>query len=81
MTGRAALSNDRSKIKELWSIADKAFWRDENDPAIRILRVEPNAAEFWESSGGKAASYAKILLSSVTGGEPHLHDNEKVQLS
>jgi general stress protein 26 len=80
VTGRAALSNDRSKIKQLWSTADKAFWRDENDPAIRVLRVAPNAAEFWES-GGDVASYVKIMISGVTGGEPHLHDNEKVQLS
>ena len=76
VTGRANLSNDRNRIKELWSIADKAFWRDANDPAIWILRVAPNAAEFWES-GGDVVSYVKIMISSVTGGQPHLHDNEK----
>ena len=65
MPGQATLSNDRNKIKELWSTADKVFWRDENDPAIRVLRVAPNAAEFSESGGG----------------EPHLHDNEKVTLA
>ena len=80
VTGQANLSNDRNKIKELWSIADKAFWRDANDPAIRILRVAPNAAEFWES-GGDVVNYVKIVISSVTGGQPHLHDNEKVKLS
>ena len=80
MTGRANLSNDRNRIKELWSIADKAFWRDGNDPAIRVLRVAPSAAEFWES-GADVVNYVKIMISSVTGGEPHLHDNEKVMLS
>jgi len=80
VTGQAELSNDRSKIKQLWSTADKAFWRDENDPAIRVLRVAPNAAEFWES-GADVVNYVKIVISSVTGGEPHLHDNEKVKLS
>lgn len=80
VTGRAELSNDRSRIKQLFSTADKAFWRDENDPAIRILRVALNAAEFWES-GGDVVSYVKIVISSVTGGEPHMHDNAKVRLS
>ena len=80
VTGRAELSNDRSRIKQFFSTADKAFWRDENDPAIRILRVAPNAAEFWES-GGDVVSYVKIMISSVTGGEPHMHDNAKVRLS
>jgi general stress protein 26 len=80
VTGQAKLSNDRDRIKELWSVADQAFWRDENDPAIRVLRVAPNAAEFWES-GGDVLNYVKIIISRVTGGEPHLHDNEKVMLS
>src|SRR5271166_4704206 len=80
VTGQAKLSNERSKIKQLWSIADKAFWRDENDPAIRVLRVVPNAAEFWES-GGDVVNYVKIMISSMTGGAPHLHDNEKVTLA
>jgi hypothetical protein len=26
-------------------------------------------------------NYVKIIISRVTGGEPHLHDNEKVMLS
>ncbi len=80
VTGRAELSNDRSRIKQLFSTADKAFWRDENDPAIRVFRVAPNAAEFWES-GGDVVSYIKIVISSVTGKEPHMHDNEKVRLT
>jgi general stress protein 26 len=80
VTGQATLSNDRNKIKELWSTADKVFWRDENDPAIRVLCVAPNAAEFWES-GGDVVNYVKIMISSVTGDEPHLHDNEKVTLA
>jgi len=80
VTGQANLSNDRNKIKELWSSADKVFWRDENDPAIRVLRVAPNAAEFWES-GADVVNYVKIIISSLTGGEPHLHDNEKVTLA
>lgn len=79
VTGQAHVSNDRSRIKQLWSIADKAFWRNESDPAIRILRVELGTAEYWVSSGA-AANYVKIMISGLTGDEPSLHDNQKVAL-
>jgi general stress protein 26 len=39
LTGRAELSDDRAKIKLLWSSLDSDFWSDENDPSIRVLKV------------------------------------------
>ncbi len=39
--GRAAISNDRAKIKELWTVWAEAFWDGPDDPAIRIVSVTP----------------------------------------
>lgn len=41
ISGTAKVSNDRAKIKELWSDFDKAWFDDENDPDIRLLTVTP----------------------------------------
>ena len=46
ITGYAEIIDDRERVKEVWSIYDKAFWPDKNDPRIRILRVTPESAEF-----------------------------------
>ena len=45
LTGRAELSDDRAKIKQLWSSLDSAFWSDANDPSIRALKITPTIAE------------------------------------
>jgi general stress protein 26 len=80
VTGEARISNDRAKIKQLWWTMDKMFWRDENDPAIRILRVAPEDAEYWEGPGF-VLSAVKMLAAGVAGGRPELADNQKVRLA
>ena len=80
VTGHADVSNDRAMIGRLWSAADKAFWRDENDPRIRLFRVVPTAAEFWESPGFIVAS-VKMIAARVTGARPNFHANAKVEFS
>jgi general stress protein 26 len=78
VTGRGEISNDRAKIKQLWAASDKIFWRDENDPAIRILCLVPEEAEYWEGAGFLATS-VKMVASAVTGAKADLGDNEKVR--
>ena len=51
ITGHAEIIDDRNRIREVWSIYDKAFWPDKDDPRIRVLRVTPESAEFWEGAG------------------------------
>ena len=80
ITGLAATLNDRAKIRELWSFPDKAFWRDASDPEIRILRVEPETAEYWRSSGD-LINAVRIVMASLGSAPPKLGDNEKVGLS
>jgi general stress protein 26 len=79
ISGNAQLSNDRAKIKELWTDFDKAWWENENDPAIRLLTVTPDDAELWDSPG-KAVAFAKMAIAAVTGGAPDMGDNQKVNL-
>jgi general stress protein 26 len=72
----AQISNDRSKIKELWTPFAKAFWDSEDDPDIRLIVVSPNHAEFWDGPGRVAAT-AKMLFASVTGNKPDIGDNRE----
>jgi general stress protein 26 len=80
VTGRAEMSDDRAKIKRFWSTGDKAFWPDADDAAIRLLRVVPEEAEYWEGPGLIVAS-VRMIASAVTGARPDLGANEKVNLS
>lgn len=79
VSGNAKISNDRAKIKDLWTDFDKAWWDDENDPSIRLLTVTPEDAELWDSPG-KLVSFAKMAVAAVTGKGPEMGTNEKVNL-
>jgi general stress protein 26 len=79
VTGQATVSNDRALIKKFWTAADKVFWKDENDPAIRLLRVQPEEAEYWEGAGA-LTTMVKMLVAQITSAKPELHGNAKVAL-
>ena len=79
ISGKAELSNDRAKIKELWTDIDKAWWDDENDPAIRLLTLKPEDGELWDSPNRVVAT-ASALFAAVTGAKPKFGDNVEVSL-
>lgn len=79
MTGRAVVSSDRAKIKELWGTPAKAWWESPDDPNIRVLKVTPHDAEYWDGPN-TVVSYVKMAVAAMTGERPHLGANRKVAM-
>jgi general stress protein 26 len=79
VTGSANIIDDRRKIEELWTPDNKAFWDSKDDPNIRVLRVRPSQAEYWDSPG-KVVTMVKMAAAAVTGAKPELGENRKVVL-
>ncbi|WP_375414852.1 pyridoxamine 5'-phosphate oxidase family protein [uncultured Bradyrhizobium sp.] len=79
VSGTAEVSNDRAKIKELFSTPAKAWWDSAEDPNIRVLKIAPEDAEFWDSPG-TVISYVKMAAAAVTGSRPNLGENRKVAI-
>lgn len=77
VSGRGAISNDRGRIKELFSIPAKAWWESADDPNIRLLIVTPVAAEYWDGRG-KVASYLSMAMAAATGSRPDVGEKRKV---
>lgn len=77
ITGKARVSDDRARIHDLWSSADKAWWDSEDDPSIRVIEVDPEDAELWEGPG-RVVGAAKMLAAAVTGVKPTFGENRKV---
>jgi general stress protein 26 len=80
LTGRGEISNDRAKIKQFWAATDQAFWPNADDPAIRLLRVAPEEAEYWEGAG-LIVSSVRMIAAAIAGARADLGDNQKVRLS
>ena len=79
LTGTAVVSNDRAKIKELFSTEAKAWWESADDPNIRVLKITPDDAEYWDSPG-TVVSYVKMAAAAVTGTRPDIGENRKVSM-
>jgi len=79
ISGSAVISNDRAKIKQLFSTPAKAWWDSAEDPNIRVLKITPEDAEFWDSPG-TLTSYVKMAAAAITGARPDLGDHHKVAL-
>lgn len=78
VSGTATVSNDREKIRELFSTPSKAWWDNAEDPSIRVLRVQPISAEYWDSPG-TVVSYIKMVAAAVSSSRPDIGDNAKVR--
>ena len=66
--GNVEISNDRYKIKELWSLWAKAWFQDgPEDAKISLLVFTPTKCEYWDTKHNKMVQLFKIATSIVTG--------------
>ena len=79
VSGRGVISNDRARIKELFSIPAKAWWESADDPNIRLLTVTPLGAEYWDGRGTVAA-YLSMVMAAATGSRPGVGEKRKVSM-
>jgi general stress protein 26 len=79
VTGQARVSRDKAKIKELWGPFAQAWWESPDDPAIRVLTVTPDDAEFWEGPG-KIVGAIKMLTAAATHARPDYGEHHKVAM-
>ncbi|MFO1144756.1 MAG: pyridoxamine 5'-phosphate oxidase family protein [Amaricoccus sp.] len=77
ITGAATVSEDRAKIRDLWTGTDRAWWDDADDPAIRLIAVTPEDAELWQGPHGILAT-AKLVAAAATGATSDFGENVKV---
>lgn len=79
ITGEATVSDDRAKIKELWTTWAKAWWPSAEDPNICLLKVIPTQAEYWDTPG-KIVNSIKMAVAAATNTRPDIGENRKVAL-
>ncbi|HVY59977.1 MAG TPA: pyridoxamine 5'-phosphate oxidase family protein [Xanthobacteraceae bacterium] len=81
VTGRAEVLRDRAKLAELWDFDAQAWWPDGPDtPSVRLLRVVPESAEFWDTRGSSIVVAFRLAAARLRGTEPELDLSKKVQM-
>jgi general stress protein 26 len=71
VTGRGELSRDRTRIEAVWKDSFRAWFSGKDDPNIVLIRLQPSAAEYWDSSGLKGIKLAvQVAAAKLTGKSP-----------
>jgi general stress protein 26 len=52
LQGSARAMRNEALIRDLWNPAAKAYFDSPDDPMIRVLEVEVEYGEYWDSPGG-----------------------------
>jgi general stress protein 26 len=79
VTGKCEIFDNKAKIADLWSPADKLFFDGPDDPRIILLCVTPSEGQTWSGPSGPVAA-VKMAFSILTGSEPDIGEAQKVQL-
>lgn len=74
VSGTASLSADAEKIRELWVLGAKVWWKHPENRDVRLIKVVPETAEYWDSPG-RMMSSLKVAFALVTGGYPNPGDH------
>lgn len=68
VSGKAFISEDKSRMKELWNTELKTWFPEGlEDPEITLIGVDVESAELWDSPPGKMIQLLGFVKSAVTG--------------
>ncbi|RYD86385.1 MAG: general stress protein, partial [Sphingobacteriales bacterium] len=66
--GRATISKDKEKIKELWEPVIKTWFTGGiDDPRITIIEVRPVDGYYWDNKHGNFVAFAKMAIGAALG--------------
>jgi general stress protein 26 len=79
--GTATVVDDVAKKKELWNgFVDAWFENGPEDPAVVLLKIEAEGAEYWDTPGGRIAQVISFVKMKITGEPYDGGENERVEL-
>ena len=82
INGTATISNDSSKIDELWSEMFKAWFpKGKADPDVVLLRVEISHVEYWDAPDSIVSQLISVVKATLKGNPYAVGENKNVELS
>lgn len=68
INGIAEISQEKARIDKYWnSVLEAWFEKGKEDPSIRILKVIPKEAHYWDTKNNKLVTFFKVATSALTG--------------
>lgn len=68
INGRAEISRDPVRIDKYWNkMVEAWFEKGKEDPRIRVLKVIPDEAHYWDNKSNKLVTFLKVAASAISG--------------
>ena len=68
LSGRATISRDKAKIKELWEpVLQTWFTEGQDDPRITVIQVTPTSGYYWDTKHGNFIAGIKMMVGAALG--------------
>ena len=68
LKGRATVTKDSAKIKELWHpLAKTWFTEGVDDPRITVIKVSPLEGYYWDTKHGIVVAGVKMMIGAMIG--------------
>lgn len=68
LNGRATISTDKAKIKELWEPLVKTWFTEGvDDPRISVIKFTPEQGYYWDNKHGNLVAFAKMAIGAAIG--------------
>jgi general stress protein 26 len=81
ISGRGRITDDRERMRKYWSpMAAAWFPKGLNDPELRLIEVDAESAQYWDSTSSSMRYLWEIAAANLTGKEPDLGENAKLEL-
>lgn len=80
VAGTARVTRDDGLIDELWGPSAQAWFEGgREDPAIAVIEVVADSAEYWAMTEPGIFALVKATKSMITGGRPDIGENRTVE--
>lgn len=81
ISGAAAIVRDKATIKDLWREPMRTWFpKGTEDPEIALIRVVPEAAEYWDSPNSAFVYAYGYLKARLTGQMPNPGDHASISM-
>ena len=68
LNGIAEISTDQNRIEKYWNkMVEGWFEKGKEDPTIRVLKVIPSEAHYWDNKSNKLVTFFKVAVQVVSG--------------
>jgi general stress protein 26 len=68
LSGRATISRDKKRIKELWEPIIKTWFTEGvDDPRITVIKFTPSNGYYWDNKHGNLVAGVKMMIGAMVG--------------